>query len=122
MTGGYLFSEGWHYTAAFCLAVLIIILLIKHQNRKSNLDNLNLSMEEMKNRKRDFKVITKLFNYENMEKKDIDIVIDDQTWQDLEMDKVYREMDFTLTTPGEQKLYELLRKPLINAEAIKKKK
>jgi len=121
MTGGYLFSEGWHYTAAFCLAVLIIILLIKHQNRKSNLDNLNLSMEEMKNRKRDFKVITKLFNYENMEKKDIDIVIDDQTWQDLEMDKVYREMDFTLTTPGEQKLYELLRKPLINAEAIKKR-
>lgn len=39
-------------------------------------------------------------------------IIDDQTWEDLNMDLVFTELDKTLTTPGEQlyiKLYHLGR-------------
>ncbi|MDH5202977.1 MAG: hypothetical protein OEW69_06945 [Nitrospirota bacterium] len=41
-------------------------------------------------------------------------VLDDRTWNDLDMDLVYAQMDRTLTIPGELSLYSLLRCPLIN--------
>jgi len=37
--------------------------------------------------------------------------IDDQTWRDLEMDRVYSRADRTMSTPGRLVLYHLLRAP-----------
>lgn len=37
------------------------------------------------------------------------LIIDDRTWNDLDMDLVYSQIDRTLTTPGEQTLYSILR-------------
>ncbi|OPJ61546.1 MutS-related protein [Clostridium oryzae] len=38
-------------------------------------------------------------------------IIDDQTWDDLDMDEVYTLLDRNLTTAGEHVLYDMLRRP-----------
>jgi len=38
--------------------------------------------------------------------------IDNQTWQDLDLDSFYEQLDRTFTTPGESVLYRFLREPL----------
>ena len=45
-------------------------------------------------------------------------VLDDRTWNDLDMDLIYAQMDRTLTIPGELSLYSLLRRPLIDGEEL----
>ena len=41
-------------------------------------------------------------------------VIDDRTWHDLNMDIVYSRIDRTYTWPGAQRLYQILRSPVID--------
>ncbi len=45
--------------------------------------------------------------------------IDDITWQDLELDEVFRRMNTTLSLPGEEALYDLLRHPLLEEEGLR---
>jgi DNA mismatch repair ATPase MutS len=47
--------------------------------------------------------------------------IDDQTWEDLNMDDVYTMLDRNLTTPGEQVLYDILRTPLYEEAPLLKR-
>jgi len=44
--------------------------------------------------------------------------LDDRTWNDLDMDSIYAQIDRTLTIPGELSLYSLLRRPLIDEEEL----
>jgi len=48
-------------------------------------------------------------------------VLDDRTWNDLDLDSIYARMDGTLTIPGELTLYSILRNPLIDAEELQKR-
>jgi DNA mismatch repair ATPase MutS len=48
-------------------------------------------------------------------------MIDDRTWNDLDLDSVYSRMDGTLTIPGELILYSILRNPLIDDEELQKR-
>jgi hypothetical protein len=41
-------------------------------------------------------------------------IVDDRTWTDLDMDVVYSRLNQTLTIPGEQVLYALLRTPVFS--------
>jgi len=45
-------------------------------------------------------------------------VLDDRTWNDLDMDLVYAHIDRTITIPGELSLYSMLRRPLIKEEEL----
>ena len=45
-------------------------------------------------------------------------VLDDRTWDDLDMDALYSRIDRTLTSPGEGVLYSLLREPLFVKEDL----
>ena len=45
-------------------------------------------------------------------------MLDDRTWNDLDMDSIYAQIDRTLTIPGELSLYSLLRRPLIDEEEL----
>lgn len=64
---------------------------------------------EMK-KERDFAAIASLF--EQAERPNT--ALDDRTWQDLTMDAVFSRLDRTLTWPGLQTLYRLLRLPEID--------
>lgn len=47
--------------------------------------------------------------------------LDDITWNDLEMDRVFRQIDFTFSSAGEEALYTLLRCPCSNEEELQKR-
>jgi MutS domain V len=44
--------------------------------------------------------------------------LDDQTWLDLEMDRVFAHVDRTLSTPGRLALYGFLRQPALSGEVL----
>ena len=50
--------------------------------------------------------------------RDQDHILSRQTWDDLHMDRIYAQFDRTLTSPGEQVLYNYLRSPLLNKGAL----
>lgn len=54
---------------------------------------------------------------ENQEEQDID----DITWNDLNMDDVYQQINHTQSAMGQEYLYALLHKPLQDREALKKR-
>ncbi len=47
----------------------------------------------------------------HLEQKPADFRVDDITWKDLDMDKVYARLDYCLSAPGEELLYDCLRCP-----------
>ncbi len=48
--------------------------------------------------------------------------VDDTTWNDLSMDDVYKRLNGTHSTSGEQVLYHALRCPTVDAEAYEKRR
>lgn len=48
-------------------------------------------------------------------------ILDDRTWNDLDMDLIYANLDRTLTIPGELSLYALLRHPDTSVEELDKR-
>ncbi len=42
--------------------------------------------------------------------------LDDITWNDLDLDEIFKRMDSTLSSAGEEYLYSLLRTPVLHAE------
>ncbi len=47
--------------------------------------------------------------------------IDDQTWSDLDLDAVFRQLDHTCSAVGQQVLYDILRTPQETSEALSEK-
>ena len=47
--------------------------------------------------------------------------IDDQTWDDLDMNKVYEKLDRSYSSPGEASLYSMLRNPLMKEDKLKER-
>lgn len=48
--------------------------------------------------------------------------IDDITWHDLDMDRIYQHMDGCLCTAGDIELYHMLRTPCLTEETIKQRR
>jgi hypothetical protein len=69
-------------------------------------------------RKRKFEDIRKLHDFIKEEEKE-EFYIDNQTWQDFTMDKVFEKLDRTFSSPGEQVLYNILRNPKFKEEILK---
>ncbi|MCR5607514.1 MAG: hypothetical protein K6G26_00440, partial [Lachnospiraceae bacterium] len=57
--------------------------------------------------------------YENKEREGF--VIDDITWNDLDMDELYKMINNTSSSIGMEYLYNLLREPCFNLEELKKR-
>lgn len=72
-------------------------------------------------RKRNFKYIRKVFDNIIDKDDDYSFYIDDQTWNDLTMNEIFSIMDRTLTSPGEEMLYKILRIPLFNETELKRR-
>lgn len=72
-------------------------------------------------RKRKFEDIKKLYDYIKRENEN-EFFIDDQTWDDFTMNKIFEEVDRTFSAPGEQLLYHLLRTPKFNDKVLSKRK
>ena len=62
------------------------------------------------------------FLYNFLLKDEKDFIIDNITWQDLNMDVVFSKMDHTMSLPGMQYLYYILRKPIFERELLIRRK
>ena len=72
-------------------------------------------------RKRKYNDIKKLHEFLKLQQKE-EFFIDNQTWDDFTMDKVFEKLDSTLSTPGEQMLYNILRNPKFHHEILENRK
>lgn len=72
------------------------------------------------------KAVDKERNFDNIKKffemnKKNDYTLDNQTWGDLDMNKVYAKLDRAYSSPGEAALYSMLRNPLMSEEKLKER-
>lgn len=109
----------WSLGAFFMVLVLGIIIFNNFQERNGKKQVLNYTLEDLKKRKRDFKKIKEYYLKEN--KNNEEFYIDDQTWSDLEMDKVFSNLDLTLSTAGEHKLYDILRRISLKKDSLEER-
>lgn len=47
--------------------------------------------------------------------------LDDITWNDLDLDRVFMKMDYTLSSAGEEELYTIFRTPVSDEETLKER-
>lgn len=76
-------------------------------------NDLNLT----KYRRQDLNRIRTLFDLSEKS----EFTLDDQTWNDLIMDEVFKELDRTYSSEGEAALYKMLRNPIMDEEKLKKR-
>jgi len=68
-------------------------------------------------KKRDFEKIEKFFVVSEKN----EYTLDNQTWDDLDMNKVYEKLDRAYSSNGEAALYSMLRNPLRSEEKLKER-
>lgn len=90
------------------------------------IDKKNQKYFEMKLRKQFGKEPDKEYKIERFiripgyfEKHPTEFQIDDITWNDLSMDDVFRRMNYSISSTGEEYLYYMLRTPQFDEEALK---
>ncbi|MBW9144942.1 MutS family DNA mismatch repair protein [Clostridium sp. CM027] len=75
----------------------------------------NYGVENKRERKfEDIKLLFDVLKYKNPQ----EIYVDDQTYLDLNMNQVFEKVDRTLSSPGEQYLYHILRNPILKEEKL----
>lgn len=110
------------YLYLACAAVLFGLVAIKaYTDRKTRK---RLFYEKMKNswgqasdRMYGLQEWDKLSHYFYLEDYD-GFVIDDITWNDLDMDRVFKQMNHTCSSIGEEYLYAMLRKPVFDKKEL----
>ncbi len=100
------------------VAVIVIWSFISNQNQKKQLKH-RLINEWGKKPEVEYtsEKLEYLKSYYNSIK-DCNLDVDDITWNDLDMDEVYMEINNTQSSIGEEYLYSLLRKPCFSEEEL----
>lgn len=113
-----------HFYLIGLIPLIFVVFMIFYVRKKLVLDGLYQTFikewGQKVDRKRNFKSIRNVFDYISYENED-DFYLDDQTWSDLTMDEIYIQMDRTLTSPGEELLYKILRTPLFKEKDLKER-
>ena len=68
----------------------------------------------------DLKTIAEYFNNKKNAEEN-KFFIDEITWNDLSMDSIFKKINTTESSPGEQCLYNILREPLFNEQELKQR-
>lgn len=115
-------SDGWFYIAAFGVgSVLVIVNMIQAERSRKKRFLKKLEEEWGKFSERDYE-------YEEYEcishyykSKEYPHYIDDITWNDLDMDRVFKAMNNTQSSLGAEVLYEMLRVPAFEKSVLQKR-
>lgn len=103
--------------------IALFILLIWRDNRKrkriilKKIRRIYGSVPDREYEPGDLKNISQYFR----RKQDSQFVIDDITWNDLDMDHVYMLVNQTMSSPGEEVLYAMMRMPVFSKEEMEKR-
>jgi len=52
----------------------------------------------------------------------VNYLIDDDTWDDLNLDEIFRKIDHTITPVGQQLLFHIIRSPLFDVKTLERRK
>ncbi len=98
--------------------VLLIPLLVSYYILKNKIKRYMITAEWGKhpNKKQYYDSLDIFYRYVHPDPSDD--IIDDTTWSDLNMDKIYAEIDRTYTAQGEYALYDILKSPLTDASLL----
>lgn len=105
------------------MIIALFILLIFRDNRKrrammrKKIRRIYGNVPEREYEPGDIRNISKYFE----RKREGHFVIDDITWNDLDMDRIYMLVNQTMSSPGEDVLYNMMRTPLFSEEEIQKR-
>ena len=111
----------------FLVPVLTLVFILFYQNKKRE-KLIKLQKEIIKNQWGKGSKVKAGFEYRDflhkflLKDEKIDFIIDDITWQDLNMDTVLYNIDHTMSLPGIQYLYYILRRPYFKEDVLKKRK
>lgn len=110
----------------FVVTVLGIIFLLVYQKIKRNnyVKGKKKAIGELWGKERKYNV--NFSEKDNLHKflskrENINFLIDDITWKDLDMDTVFTKIDHTMSLPGMQYLYYILRRPLFKENPLNKR-
>ncbi|MGI6020585.1 MAG: MutS-related protein [Lachnospiraceae bacterium] len=106
--------------AAAVTAAYILIYLQNIRNKKTWLKKLRGQWGKLSVRRRTAEEM-KLFHSLYRDTKGENFFIDDITWRDLDMDRIFRGMDSTVSSAGSDVLYKLLRVPAFDIVELEKR-
>ena len=112
-------SPYYYFLIAAAIPCLFILLrLNKIRKLNFSLSYIRSNYGQVEKRKRDINKIEKFFIFKGSNGSELN----KQTFSDLDLNKFFEVMDRTHTTPGEERLYDMLRRPILNKEDIKKRR
>ena len=103
--------------------VLLFVLWIFYENRKSKNNTLERIRRNWgKHYKRQYEAgdLEQISHYFRRKEKE-GFVIDDITWNDLDMDRLYKMVNQTVSSPGEDVLYDMMRRPVFSREELEER-
>lgn len=103
--------------------VLLFALLILYENRKQKTTirrKVQRTYGKVPEQEYEPEDIERISHYFRRREKE-GFVIDDITWNDLDMDRVYTLVNQTVSSPGEDVLYDMMRRPLFSEKELKKR-
>ncbi|MDC7287166.1 DNA mismatch repair protein MutS [Blautia schinkii] len=112
-----------YITTIVCVIALLAVFAISivhenHKQKKTTLKKIRRvygNVPEQEYETGDIERISHYFRRKNSQ----GFVIDDITWNDLDMDRLYMMVNQTMSSPGEDVLYSMMRTPLMSKEELK---
>ncbi|WP_411681101.1 MutS-related protein [Clostridium thailandense] len=110
--------------------ILIVIVLVtvvslgsnikRNREIKERIERGWENVVEEKYNEEDLKTIAEYFN-NRRKAKEKEFFIDEITWNDLSMNSIFKKINITESSPGEQYLYNMLREPLYDEKKLKER-
>lgn len=118
-------GEFMEYLVLACLIVIIVIFIFikgafdEKQKEKKFIQSLHQNYGQFPNREYEINQYNSIRKYFDNHKQDF--YIDDITWNDLDMDAIFMQMNHTYSSAGEEYLYYTLRTPFMDEESLRKR-
>lgn len=103
------------------IAFFLFFLYQAHENKKKNLKKIKDSFGKRAAKNYYHEEFENISHGFYLQENDSNI-IDDITWNDMNMDEIFRNMDSTASSLGQEALYSMLRKPIISDEELSERK
>ena len=103
--------------------VLLFVLWIFYENRKiknNTLERIRRNWGKPSKRQYEAGDLEQISHYFRRKEKE-GFVIDDITWNDLDMDRLYKMVNQTISSPGEDVLYDMMRRPVFSREELEER-
>ena len=106
--------------AGFTLAAAVIIVRAEHKRKKAVMRKIRRIYGQVPEREYETGDIERISLYFRR-KQSQGFCIDDITWNDLDMDRIFMLVNQTVSSPGEDVLYDMMRRPLFSEEEVQER-